>query len=523
MSEQQPNPAEFTSFADWCLHKNSLSPAARHTVEVLLYKTGTSDINEANRILSSRNNLSLYNNQISDITPLQSLTNLTDLNIYSNQISNLAPLQSLTYLRVLCLEDNQISNLAPLQFLTNLIHLNLYKNQISDITPLQSLTKLITLTLGNNQISDITPLQSLTNLTALYLHKNQMSDITPLQSLTKLTVLHLYNNQISDLTPLQSLTKLNNLSVDFTLVQNTLVQAYSQKWESLFKSTKPINHTQVATAVKTAYLAMGLKAPEIVFCSNPNEWIAEVKTHNRSNQNKTYLLKKLIQDKLPPFNLIEEFTQQLTDFLEQLPELMIWEELLEQKLEAEFYTGNIITPKYMFQALAHYELCVSGLGIVLQPEVQKVVDCLNQLLAECGWMFLLDDICIVCSRPCQIRLDSEYRLHAEGESALEYANGYKIYSYHGVTLPEKYGQIHPNQWQATWLLEEKNAELRRVLIHGIGYARIARELQATELDCWKEYTLLRIDADIDGFDPDDFDPTFFDPVYFGGDGNPPEK
>ncbi|MEG4082848.1 hypothetical protein [Microcoleus sp. POL10_C6] len=31
-------------------------------------------------------------------------------------------------------------------------------------------------------------------------------------------------------------------------------------------------------------------------------------------------------------------------------------------------------------------------------------------------------------------------------------------------------------------------------------------MQATELDCWQEYTLLRIDADIDGFDPANFDP-----------------
>jgi len=44
----------------------------------------------------------------------------------------------------------------------------------------------------------------------------------------------------------------------------------------------------------------------------------------------------------------------------------------------------------------------------------------------------------------------------------------------------------------------KNAELRRVLIQEIGYARIADELQADELDSRAEYTLLKIDrADIE--------------------------
>ena len=59
--------------------------------------------------------------------------------------------------------------------------------------------------------------------------------------------------------------------------------------------------------------------------------------------------------------------------------------------------------------------------------------------------------------------------------------------------------MHPHQWQAQWILEEENAEIRRVLIQGIGYARICQELQATELDAWQEYTLLLIDTAIDEF------------------------
>ena len=56
----------------------------------------------------------------------------------------------------------------------------------------------------------------------------------------------------------------------------------------------------------------------------------------------------------------------------------------------------------------------------------------------------------------------------------------------------------PHQWQTQWLLKEENAELRRILIQGIGYERICTELEATELDSWQEYTLLRIDnADVE--------------------------
>ena len=65
-----------------------------------------------------------------------------------------------------------------------------------------------------------------------------------------------------------------------------------------------------------------------------------------------------------------------------------------------------------------------------------------------------------------------------------------------VSLPRQYW-THPNQWKAEWLLTEPNAEIRRMLLEGIGYDRICQELQAIELDSWREYTLLKIAAEVD--------------------------
>ena len=107
-----------------------------------------------------------------------------------------------------------------------------------------------------------------------------------------------------------------------------------------------------------------------------------------------------------------------------------------------------------------------------------------------------ENICIVCDRPSLLSFDNQNRLHAEGEPAIQFTDGYSLYAYHGVTLPEKYGISSPQEWQAKWLLEEDNAELRRVLIQGIGYTRIIQQLQATELDSYQEYTLLKIDNNI---------------------------
>jgi len=67
----------------------------------------------------------------------------------------------------------------------------------------------------------------------------------------------------------------------------------------------------------------------------------------------------------------------------------------------------------------------------------------------------------------------------------------------GTEIPQKYGAVLSLDWRSQWLLEESNAELRRLLIQGIGYKRIVQELDAVELDAWREYSLLKIQADID--------------------------
>jgi leucine-rich repeat protein SHOC2 len=65
-----------------------------------------------------------------------------------------------------------------------------------------------------------------------------------------------------------------------------------------------------------------------------------------------------------------------------------------------------------------------------------------------------------------------------------------------VDLPRRYW-TNLSDWNPKWLIDEENAEIRRVLIQQIGYDRICQELDAIDLDTWREYTLLKIDADID--------------------------
>ncbi|EAG1723523.1 hypothetical protein BBW79_14345, partial [Listeria monocytogenes] len=130
---------------------------------------------------------------------------------------------------------NQISDISLLANLTNLSTLYLNNNQISDISPLANLTNLSTLYLNNNQISDISPLANLTSLSTLSLVINQISDISPLANLTSLRSLNLNINQISDISPLANLTSLTSMGLG-----NQNISASKAKWNNPLSVTNSI-------------------------------------------------------------------------------------------------------------------------------------------------------------------------------------------------------------------------------------------------------------------------------------------
>ena len=178
--------------------------------------------------------LDLSGNGIISIGELGSLPNLQTLNLSSNNISDISALGNLTNLQTLNWSYNKIIYISTLRNLTNLQTLNLSGNNISDISALRSLTNLQTLKtlhLSGNKISDISALANLTNLQTLDLSGNGISDISALESLTNLKTLktlHLSSNKISDISALANLTNLqtlylsnNNIS-DVSLLGNLL-------------------------------------------------------------------------------------------------------------------------------------------------------------------------------------------------------------------------------------------------------------------------------------------------------------
>ncbi len=159
--------------------------------------------------------LQLWDNSISNISAVAGLTQLTRLYLWGNTITDISHVAGLTNLTHLRLGENSISNISAVAGLTNLTHLNVRENSVSNISAVAGLTNLTELVIGNNTISDIAPVANLTKLVWLDMPNNSITDISAVTGLTNLIELYFEENSVSDLTPLVTNTGLGtNTEID---------------------------------------------------------------------------------------------------------------------------------------------------------------------------------------------------------------------------------------------------------------------------------------------------------------------
>jgi hypothetical protein len=91
---------------------------------------------QQHKMVFGKYTIGLRSKNITDLTAFRDcadkLRDLQTLHLYDNQISDVSPLATLVNLQELYLENNQISDVGPLGTLVNLQRLDLSFNQISD-------------------------------------------------------------------------------------------------------------------------------------------------------------------------------------------------------------------------------------------------------------------------------------------------------------------------------------------------------------------------------------------------------
>lgn len=252
---------------------------------------------------------------------------------------------------------------------------------------------------------------------------------------------------------------MTDLISQLTPEQKALIPVYMEKWERIILSTKPIDYQKATEAIKLAYATVGRKKPIIIFCSSPFAALpriieielsiqfgdrlqaltdlyfdpyfqpmftvrGEIDRLNRENDRYIWSLMEWHRQVLS--NIEVAYRLKMTNNLNKMPTYEIQFYLHKYRQSSSLnpinYAGNYISGKVELWSGA-VDYCVDVLNLYDRTKWQVILS----LIQECGWIFAFEGIAIVCDRPSKISLDSNDYLHAEGEPAIQFADGYSLY------------------------------------------------------------------------------------------------
>ncbi|MEM6413163.1 MAG: DUF6745 domain-containing protein [Pseudomonadota bacterium] len=119
------------------------------------------------------------------------------------------------------------------------------------------------------------------------------------------------------------------------------------------------------------------------------------------------------------------------------------------------------------------------IGAVYESKTRNHFNAYLNYSKQCGAAFLYADVAIVSDRPSLIKFDEEKRLHCENGPALEYKDGFSVYSWRGTRIPGDWISSGPPS--AADALRWSNMEQRRAACEIVGWNNILRELNAKSI------------------------------------------
>ena len=127
--------------------------------------------------------LTINNQSVSDLMPLEGKEFLIELNAQNNPVSSLKPIESSTMLELLNIENTQVDDLAPLSKMNNLITLNASGTPVKSLKPLSGLMKLENLIVNNTNVRSISPVENIPTLKQLRIYNTKVKkrDVEKLQ------------------------------------------------------------------------------------------------------------------------------------------------------------------------------------------------------------------------------------------------------------------------------------------------------------------------------------------------------
>jgi len=136
--------------------------------------------------------------------------------------------------------------------------------------------------------------------------------------------------------------------------------------------------------------------------------------------------------------------------------------------------------------LSFYDFFLSELNLAVCEKLKPLIG----LADNCGWWIPMQNVCILQHRHNILKLDDSGRLHCPDGYAAGYRDGWGVYAWHGVIVPEQV-IMEPETLTVKQIETESNTEIRRVMTERFGHARFLKESGATVIHADDFGTLYR--------------------------------
>jgi hypothetical protein len=309
-----------------------------------------------------------------------------------------------------------------------------------------------------------------------------------------------------------------------TAEEKARLDAHAAKWIANAMSTEPVAPGRLVPAIKALYAAAGLKEPRVVIVPSPlvmvfaggfaaaiwwarknnSKALRDRLAFNSATYSATLSATRSATDS-PTRSATRSATLSPTDSAtlsatlsatysatlsatDSIPERFA---SLARDIGSEFGVDHIFMLRCaqnwysMYQGgnmWSAYDCYLTAfrdvLGLVL-PEHEKY-KAWEACAIEGGFRVMHEDFCIVSDRPEILRVDAENRPHCEDGPSHRWRDGWSLYHWHGVRIPDEWmqGKKPTAQEALMW----PNIEQRRAACEIVGWSKIMEQLDARVID-----------------------------------------
>ena len=252
-----------------------------------------------------------------------------------------------------------------------------------------------------------------------------------------------------------------------------IITEVKKYWLDLISPGKAVDKEDATSGINWLYSLVGYDSPKIIFVESPLMSRIEI-----IELEKSYSVSK---DSIKPiYNLIQERLLKLVCTKDDYLPSTSWIDDIRNEVQNRIY--NPILGNVEFSICADRGSLIQEFGITLFPKMAmwdfnvrvgnliniKEFNQLKSTLASGLYeAVFLKHFCFVSSMPRIIHKDFVGRMHAENSASVLFGDGYKLFSWHGVSVPKKWIEEKETiNWEV--ILRETNAERRRCLREILG-------------------------------------------------------